>query len=226
MVRRTKEEAEQTRRQILDAARRVFHERGVGSTSLEQIAQAAGVTRGAIYWHFANKEELFKAMRQEVALPMVDGMDYALLADPDRTPVQRLRNFLLQLTHTVQHDESVRRTMEILNFKCEFVGELEKDLADYIERNEEFLGKLERTYQAARRAGQLRPGLSPRVAAMETLTFLTGLLRLRLLGVPSLQREQDVRALVDAHVDGRCALQEDGADGARRPAGPPGLTPS
>jgi len=48
MVRRTKEEAEQTRDQILDAAEILFFERGVAHTSLEQIARAAGVTRGAV----------------------------------------------------------------------------------------------------------------------------------------------------------------------------------
>lgn len=211
MVRRTKDEAEQTRRQILAAARRVFHERGVGNTSLEQIAQAAGVTRGAIYWHFANKEDLFKAMCQEVTIPFVDRMDYTLLVDPSSTPLERLRNFLRQITQTVQQDECLRCTMEILNFKCEYVGDMEKDLADYIERNEEFLGKLERTYQSARRARQLRADLPPRLAAMETLVFLTGLLRLRLLGVPALQRPSDVRAMIDAHVDSRRCPEREAA---------------
>ena len=58
MVRRTKEEAQETRNSILDAAERVFFEKGVSRTSLADIAQAAGVTRGAIYWHFAHKSDL------------------------------------------------------------------------------------------------------------------------------------------------------------------------
>src|ERR1700712_1304134 len=55
MVRRTKEEAAETRNSILDAAERVFFEKGVSRTTLADIALEAGVTRGAIYWHFANK---------------------------------------------------------------------------------------------------------------------------------------------------------------------------
>jgi TetR/AcrR family acrAB operon transcriptional repressor len=58
-VRRTKKESEQTRRQIIAAARRVFARQGVRRTTLEEVARAAGVTRGAIYWHFAGKTELF-----------------------------------------------------------------------------------------------------------------------------------------------------------------------
>ncbi len=62
MVRRTKSEAMETRTQILDAAERVFQRDGVLSASLNDIATEAGVTRGAIYWHFKNKHDLFMAM--------------------------------------------------------------------------------------------------------------------------------------------------------------------
>src|SRR6478609_9788806 len=69
MVRRTKQEAEETRGRILDAAEQVFHEKGVAHASLEDVAAAAQVTRGAIYWHFKDKAELFDAMMQRVDLP-------------------------------------------------------------------------------------------------------------------------------------------------------------
>src|SRR3984885_14436608 len=47
-----------TRERLLDEARRLFRERGYAATSLEQIAEAAGVTKGAIYGHFSRKEDL------------------------------------------------------------------------------------------------------------------------------------------------------------------------
>ncbi|MBL8522861.1 MAG: TetR family transcriptional regulator, partial [Betaproteobacteria bacterium] len=70
MVRRTKEEAQETRNRLLDTAEHVFNERGVSRTSLAEIAEAAGVTRGAIYWHFKNKLDLFNAMMERVILPV------------------------------------------------------------------------------------------------------------------------------------------------------------
>ena len=70
MVRRTKEEALETRNRILDAAEAVFHARGVARPSLADIAEAAGVTRGAIYWHFKNKSDVFAAMCDRVNLPV------------------------------------------------------------------------------------------------------------------------------------------------------------
>ena len=62
MVRRTKEEAQETRAQIIEAAERAFYKRGVARTTLADIAELAGVTRGAIYWHFNNKAELVQAL--------------------------------------------------------------------------------------------------------------------------------------------------------------------
>lgn len=58
-MRKTKEQAEQTRQKILNAARKMFFQNGVAKTSLEHIAKEAGVTRGAIYWHFKDKTALF-----------------------------------------------------------------------------------------------------------------------------------------------------------------------
>ena len=101
MVRKTKQEAEQTRQCIINAAREVFVDKGVSKTSLEEIARHAGVTRGAVYWHFENKSDLLHAMRDQVVLPLIDRMDDELLfnldkeQNPDKDPLTRIENFLL-----------------------------------------------------------------------------------------------------------------------------------
>ena len=69
MARKTKAEAAATREALLDAAEEVFLEKGVARTSLEQIARHAGMTRGAVYWHFKNKADLFQAMLGRVRMP-------------------------------------------------------------------------------------------------------------------------------------------------------------
>lgn len=70
MVRRTKEEAQETRSQILQAAEQAFYERGVARTTLADIAALAGVTRGAIYWHFSNKSDLLQALLDTLHEPL------------------------------------------------------------------------------------------------------------------------------------------------------------
>lgn len=62
MPRRTKEDALKTRQLLIESAIQQFALRGVTSTTLADIADAAGVTRGAVYWHFASKAELFNEM--------------------------------------------------------------------------------------------------------------------------------------------------------------------
>lgn len=73
-MRKTKEEAEQTRQKILNAARKMFFQNGVAKTSLEHIAKEAGVTRGAIYWHFKDKTALFFALQQSACEPIDEGI--------------------------------------------------------------------------------------------------------------------------------------------------------
>lgn len=59
-MRRPIEDSIQTKEDILDAAFDCFYENGFEATSLEAIAKRANVTRGAVYWHFTNKKELYK----------------------------------------------------------------------------------------------------------------------------------------------------------------------
>src|SRR5436190_9573246 len=62
MATRQKEKRDQTRDRIVAAAERVFARRGYHGASLDEIAQQAGFTKGALYYNFASKEELFLAL--------------------------------------------------------------------------------------------------------------------------------------------------------------------
>src|SRR5438270_1201693 len=122
MARRTREEALATRAQILDAAERVFHDKGVAHASLEDIAAAAQVTRGAIYWHFRDKAELFDAMMQRVVLPVEaisEGADCCEQADP----LELLRRTAIDVLLRTARDAKTRRVFEIAYHKCEYVGD-------------------------------------------------------------------------------------------------------
>jgi TetR/AcrR family transcriptional regulator, acrAB operon repressor len=200
-VRRTKEESERTRLQILAAARRVFARQGVTRTSLEQIAGAAGVTRGAIYWHFADKTELFYAMREQVSLPMVDRTGFAWFPADSADPLASVERFLLGVLEALAGDAATRETFQIMGFKCEYVGELERELNLHNNRCTELYSKLTAVYRRAERAGQLRRGLKPAPAALATCSFLIGLVRLWLMDRSGKQVRPKARSIVKAHVD-------------------------
>jgi len=201
-LRRTKQESERTRQEILAAARRVFARQGVTRTTLEEIAAAAGVTRGAIYWHFANKTELFFAMREQIAVPMIDQIDLALLHADRSDPLEGVERFLRGILESLEGDVAARQTLQIMGFKCEYVGELERELVLQRLRCSELVSKLSEAYGRASRAGKLCVGLSPTMAALETCTFLMGLVRLWLLDARGSLVRRIARRLIAAHVAG------------------------
>jgi len=201
-LRRTKQESERTRQDIIGAARRVFARQGVTRTTFEEIAAAAGVTRGAIYWHFADKTELFFAMREQVALPMIDRIDLALLSANGSDALAGIERFLLGILEALEGDAAARQTFQIMGFKCEYVGEFERELALQRLRTSELLAKLRQAYGRARRAGQLRTGLRPSVAALETCSFVIGLTRLWLLDSKGALLRRAARGLIGVHVTG------------------------
>ena len=205
MARRTKEAAEQTRAEIIDAARRAFTKRGVSQTTLEHIAQGAGVTRGAIYWHFANKTELFFAMRDQVRLPLLDRMQHALLSS-DSDPLGGVEAFMLELIGGVSADRRTRETYEIIAFKCEYVNDLEGVLDELMRTCRDMLDRLESAYKRAASAGQLRKGLDPRLAALESYAFLSGLFRAWLSDRRSRVIRKQTRELIAAHIATRRPL--------------------
>lgn len=84
-MKRTKEDAEQTRENILNAAIGLFADKGVTATTLEDIAAAAHVTRGAIYWHFKNKLEIFDALHERLHRPLVT----MIMEDVEKTTPNR-----------------------------------------------------------------------------------------------------------------------------------------
>src|SRR5256886_13139582 len=102
-LRRTKQQSDRTGRAILGAPRKVFARQGVTRTTFEEIAAAAGVTRGAIYWHFADKNELFFAMREQVAVPLIDQIDLLLLRAGRSGSVAGTDRLLLGILEGLEH---------------------------------------------------------------------------------------------------------------------------
>jgi TetR/AcrR family transcriptional regulator, acrAB operon repressor len=200
MARKTKEEASRTRQQIIDAARQVFLERGVSRTTLEKIAQAAGVTRGAVYWHFANKAELFFAMKEQVSLPLIDRTDSFLLADDIADPLDGIERSLLEFFSILDQCPDVRQTFDIMILRCEYVDEFAPVLEEINKPHIDFAGKLEEAYRRAASKGTLRPGLVPADMALDTWVFTLGLVRQWLSSAPCECLRQKVPAIIAAHV--------------------------
>jgi AcrR family transcriptional regulator len=86
---RTLERGEATRQELVEAATRLFAERGYEDTSIEAVLGEAGVSRGALYHHFAGKEALFEAVLEEVERGVAQAVVDAVAGVTD--PVAALR---------------------------------------------------------------------------------------------------------------------------------------
>src|SRR4051794_15838065 len=75
---------EDTREKLLDAAAEVFAEKGYANSSMDDVAAAAGMTKGALYWNFDSKQALFHALLDErVYGPLRTLVDFTRTADLD-----------------------------------------------------------------------------------------------------------------------------------------------
>ncbi len=208
MGRRSKQDASATREQLLDAAEQLFIQNGLERTSLQQIACAAGLTRGAVYWHFADKLALVEALLARVDAPLRQALAAAaqqiagVAADRAADPLSALRRLALAPFELIDRDASAKRVFTIMLHCGEFVGEL-APLARYHQRNwEDWTGNMARLFEAAQAGRMLAEGTVAADCALALLSLVDGLLRRRTLRDGQAPTPQAVAAAIDALIEG------------------------
>ena len=117
-MRKTKTEAQKTRQHLLDAALEVFWRDGVTRASLQAIAQEAGVTRGALYWHFKNKEDLFETLFEQQYADFFAAFNDQTLRD-NQDVWTHLQHNLTAMFETLATRESKHKFCNVMFSKCE-----------------------------------------------------------------------------------------------------------
>ncbi len=181
MARRTKDEAVRTRDAILDAAERVFYKHGVARTSLEEIAQAAKVTRGAVYWHFRDKIALCEAMMNRIFLPQEDVLERLAASESD-TPLEDLKSACCHSLHMMASDKRRKRVVSIIMLRCEYVDEMAPMMKRRRACKDRMLERTERLFKQAQKVGHLSPHWSPHHAAIGLQAMIGGLINSALEG--------------------------------------------
>ncbi|EPA95959.1 efflux system transcriptional repressor EmhR [Pseudomonas umsongensis] len=200
MVRRTKEEAQETRSQIIEAAEKAFFERGVARTTLADIATLAGVTRGAIYWHFSNKADLVQAMLDTLHEPL-DEMAKASVDADELDPLGCMRKLLIHLFHQVALDPKTRRINEILFHKCEFTDEMCDLRLQRVAASLDCNVQIDLALSNAVNRGQLPENLDTARAAISLHAYIDGILYQWLLAPDSFQLHLDAERWVETGLD-------------------------
>ncbi len=200
-MRKTKAEALATRSGILDAAEHLFQAQGVSGTSLQDIAAAAGVTRGAVYWHFKDKGDLFNAMMARVCLPMEEAAA-GLAASEASPPLDTLRAHLRGILERVAADAQVRRVFQIATQKVEYVDEMATVRERHLQMRRDHLAVLARLLRAAQRRGDIVPAPPARQLAIGLHALVDGLIQNWMLDPASFALRAVGCKAVEAHLAG------------------------
>ena len=201
MVRKTKEDAQLTRQRIIDAAREVFLTRGVSKSTLEHIAAQADVTRGAVYWHFKNKTEIFHALRDQVFLPLIDRMDDTLAVESSDDALTQIEKSLCDTIHGLNKNIEMRQTYEIMMMKCEYVDEFATVLQQILDNCANISDKFELAYVRANAQKILAGTHSPRALALDTHLFFSGLLHMWVKDSDGSRFRFQAIELIESHIN-------------------------
>ncbi|WP_281648471.1 TetR family transcriptional regulator [Parendozoicomonas sp. Alg238-R29] len=197
MARRTKEDAEKTRLHLLESALKLFSEKGPAKVTLAEIAREAGATRGAIYWHFKDKNELLTCLWDEAIAPLEKSFD-DLVELGSVQPLESLESliseFLLQLA-TDTHTRQVFRVLE-QSFNMQELNE-EHGLVQLRCQWSESLTKF---FQPVEKMGFLRDGLTAEIAAFLIMSSVEGLISYHLADERCIQLESNTRLLAQIYM--------------------------
>ena len=169
-VNRHVERSVRTRTELVAAARALFSERGYREVSTEEVVRRAGVTRGALYHQFAGKEELFRAVLEEVEADLVERIAQVVVGRGAADPLAGLLAGL-EATLDAALDPAVVR-VTVVDAPAVLGWQAWRELGERFA-----LGVMRAGLEAARDAGQLRPGpVDPRaqilLAAVEEAMLL------------------------------------------------------
>jgi TetR/AcrR family transcriptional regulator, acrAB operon repressor len=199
MVRRTKEDALATRHRLLDAAEHVFQAKGVSGTSLSDIAARAGTTRGAIYWHFEDKADLYNAMIERVTLPL----EHAISGAPGRpTPLASLRQALLDALTRTATDPQTRRVFEVATHKVEYVDSLCAVRQRHLDVRTHCVAGMQKVLQSAARERGISLPLPAQAAARGLHALVDGLIQNWLLDPSAFDLPRAGRQVLDTYLAG------------------------
>ena len=184
MARRTKQDALVTRHSLLDAAELLFQAQGVSRTSLNDIAHKAATSRGAIYWHFKDKADLFNAMMDRVTLPLeqaFQNMDNDADHNSQSTPLDNLRRAMRDALYKIATDARTRRVFEVATHKVEYVDELQAVRLRHLKVRNEFLAHVTQGLSRAAVGQNMTLAISPAIAAQGLHAMVDGLIQSWLL---------------------------------------------
>jgi len=197
-MRRTRADAEKTRTSILDAAIDVFSGKGYSDTTLDEVAERAGVTKGAIYWHFKDKLDLFRKVSERESEGLVSLLD--AVYGETITPLTKIRKLSDTVMDNFYENARFRKFIELtwyrlssdrfdeeMRFKSGFVSD--------------FVRQLEELFREAISSGEIKQSVDCGLAAFHIASLINGVYRLYFVDPVHSHSKQKAKLLFSSHLD-------------------------
>ena len=200
MARKTKLEAAKTKEELLMAAQAVFSDKGITRARLEDIAKKAGVTRGALYWHFTDKRDLVDNLSQRMQLPMesmVDEIEEAF----EQSPLETIREQIHKLFSETVRNRQFKSTINLAFHQSNQDEQLNIIKKKQIESRIGSVKKIANELEWAKALDHVGANINCMSAALGIHSLVDGLLYHWSMSPNQLDLKQAILA-VDQYIDG------------------------
>ncbi len=176
MARRTPEEAARTRQQLIDTGLNLFSRQGIESTTLKQIAQAAGVTHGALYWHFRNRADLLLQIHHAYELPF-EAQYLEQRQGVQQDALAALQQYISGVLAEFARSPTAGAVYRVFYMPGAPVADLAEVEPELSANRTQWLDQLRFFLKQARKQKQLRKNCAPAALAFTLQAALSGLLQ-------------------------------------------------
>ncbi len=197
-MRRTKEEAIQTKESLLDAALAVFLAKGYSAATLQDIAEYADLTRGAVYWHFNGKDDIYRELYERAH--RMDTAIFDQIESLGSGPFEKLRELMHSLIRNIYLDKRYSDYIELTTFRIEY-AEFESINAEKSSTNSFAAAVMESLAQEAIEAGAISSRVPPEQIAKTLLLYVVGVCRLKFTARELFGEPEDVISIIDDYLD-------------------------
>jgi len=182
--------------EIVQAAYQVFSEKGFAAARLDDIAQRAGVSKGALYLYFSNKQEIFEAVVKDAVAPNIGAIEQMALAFPGT--FEQLIRMVAPRIAQVAASANIGKVLKMVVGESGNFPEIARIWHDDVVANG--LGLITKLITRAQERGEVRAG-DPRNHAVSIISpMLVGVI-FRETFVPVGAKAFDIPALMQQHLD-------------------------
>lgn len=199
-MKRTKEEAAITRATVLKAALTVFSAKGYAAARLDDVAKTAKVTRGAIYWHFKGKADLYNTLVDELSARGASVVQQAVAEGG--TLIDILRRVFISQCVLIEDDKEARAVMELALFKTGVDPELQAGRKKQIEAGNALVAGIADAMKMGVGQGILRDDMDPTDMARAFLAFENGAIQQWLASPKSFSLKESAESFADILIKG------------------------